>query len=90
MPEQKQEQDIEAKSIKNDAQQRLSLEQQEGRIYPITEGVSPKTGVVYQRYFNRFLKHIQITDLQVLLDFNQKVIKEMIIDYCRQSAAKGS
>jgi site-specific recombinase XerD len=54
-------------------------------IYPITEGVSPKTGAVYQRYFNRFLKHIQITDLQVLLDFNQKVIKEMIIDYCRQS-----
>jgi integrase len=37
--------------------------------------------VVYQRNFNRFLKHIKIHDLEVLLDFNQKVIKEMIIDY---------
>jgi integrase len=52
------------------------------RIYEVTAGLSSKhTREVYQRYFNRFLDHIQIHDLQVLLDFSPKVIKQMISDY---------
>ena len=33
------------------------------------------------RNFKRFENYIKIHDLDVLLDFNQKVIKEMVIDY---------
>ena len=52
------------------------------KIYSVTAGVpSNQTRIVYQRYFNRFLKHIKINDLQVLLDFSPKVIKQMIADY---------
>jgi len=52
------------------------------RIYPITEGVdSPKTKITYTKCFNHFLDFIKINDLQVLLDFSPKVIKQMIIDY---------
>lgn len=51
------------------------------RIYPVTEGKSKKTAAVYKRLFERFLEHIKIHDLQVLLDFSPKVIKQMIIDY---------
>jgi hypothetical protein len=51
-------------------------------IYEITEGIhSPQTKAVYQRVFNCFLDHIKIHDLQVLIDFSPKVIKQMIIDY---------
>jgi integrase len=52
------------------------------RIYPVTEGVqSVQTADVYERYFNHFLDHIKIHDLQLLLDFSPKVIKQMLIDY---------
>jgi hypothetical protein len=52
------------------------------RIYPVTEGVnSSKSKVVYQRAFNHFLDYVRIHDLQVLLDFSPKVIKQMIVDY---------
>jgi integrase len=52
------------------------------RIYPITEGIqSSKTSDTYERYFNHFLNHIKIHDLQVLLDFSPKVIKQMLVDY---------
>jgi hypothetical protein len=51
------------------------------RIYEVTEGLSPQTSVVYRRAFNRFLDHIKIHDLQVLLDFSPKVIKQMMADY---------
>lgn len=56
--------------------------EQKHRIYPPTEGIdSPYTKDVYQHAFDRFLNHIKIHDLQVLLDFSPKVIKQMIIDY---------
>jgi site-specific recombinase XerD len=85
-----QQQDIGAKSVEKRAHG-LSFErhQQHNRIYLITEGVDYKTGVAYQRYFNRFLNHIKITDLQALLDFSPKVIKEMIIDYMLYLRDKG-
>jgi integrase len=52
------------------------------RIYPVTEGIrSAQTADVYKRYFNHFLDYIKIHDLQVLLDFSPKVIKQMLIDY---------
>ena len=44
------------------------------RIYEVTAGLPSKhTREVYQRYFNRFLDHIQIHDLQVVLDFSPEV-----------------
>jgi integrase len=59
----------------------LSPERQP-RIYEVTEGIqSSKTAATYTRYFNHFLNHIKIHDLQVLLDFSPKVIKQMLIDY---------
>lgn len=52
------------------------------RIYPLSEGLqSPRTVDAYERCFNHFLDHIKIHDLQVLLDFSPKVIKQMIVDY---------
>jgi integrase len=52
------------------------------RIYPVTEGIrSAQTADVFKRYFNHFLDYIKIHDLQVLLDFSPKVIKQMLIDY---------
>src|SRR5919106_1001906 len=52
------------------------------RIYPISEGIqSDQTKIIYERCFNRFLNHIKIHDLQVLLDFSPKVIKQMLVDY---------
>ena len=52
------------------------------RIHPVTEGVqSAQTADVYKRYLNHFLDHIKIHDLQVLLDFSPKVIKQMLVDY---------
>jgi hypothetical protein len=49
------------------------------RIYPVTEGIqSTHTADVYKRYFNHFLDYIKIHDLQVLLDFSPKVIKQML------------
>ena len=52
------------------------------RIYPVIEGIpSPYTQKAYQRSFDRFLNFIKIHDLQVLLDFSPKVIKQMIVDY---------
>lgn len=56
-----------------------------GRIFNVTEGTrTKKTAVVYQRIFKRFLKHIKIDDLQVLVDYSKnrpQIIKEMIVDY---------
>src|SRR5918994_3262045 len=52
------------------------------RVYPKTEGIqSSKTSATYSRYFNPFLNYIKIHDMQVLLDFSSKVIKQMLVDY---------
>ena len=68
-----------AEEISNSIQKNVKIRI---RIYPISEGIrSPKTVVVYQRCFNHFLDYIKIHDLQVLLDFSPKVIKQMIVDY---------
>ncbi len=54
----------------------------ERRTYDVTEGLrSKQTAIIYRRSFNRFKNFIQIHDLQVLLDFGPKVIKDMIIDF---------
>jgi hypothetical protein len=52
------------------------------KIFPVIEGISSKkTQISYQRCFNHFLDRIKIHDLQVLLDFSQKMIKQMLVDY---------
>ena len=52
------------------------------RIYKITEGIqSNQTKIIYQRVFNHFQDYVKIHDLQVLVDFSPKVIKQMVIDY---------
>jgi integrase len=62
--------------------QNFQNQEQSPRIYPVTEGVeSNQTKIVYQRLFNHFLDYVKIHDLQVLLDFSPKVIKQMIVDY---------
>ena len=59
--------------------------QRQKRIFEVTEGIrSAKTAVVYQRIFKRFLNHIKIHDLEVLLDYSKtrpQIIKEMLVDY---------
>ena len=53
-------------------------------IYPVIEGLkSSYTKVAYRRNFNHFLDHIKIHDLQVLLEYNPKIIESFIIDYVR-------
>jgi integrase len=52
------------------------------KIYSVTDGIdSAQTRAVYLRNFNRFLNQVKTHDLQVLLDFSPKVIKQMIVDY---------
>ena len=74
----------------NDSFPRQRLEQtqqrqRQKRIFEVTEGIrSAKTAVVYQRIFKRFLNHIKIHDLEVLLDYSKtrpQIIKEMLVDY---------
>ena len=61
---------------------KYSAENKPRRIFPITEGIpSPYTQKAYLRSLKRFLDFVKIYDLQVLLDFSPKVIKEMIVDY---------
>lgn len=51
-------------------------------IYPITEGCqSDYTKRTYKNSFNRFLKHIGISDLQVLIDLGPKALEQIIIKY---------
>src|ERR687892_490413 len=65
----------------NQDRERLNYNRQP-RIYPATEVIqSAQTADVYKRYFNHFLDYIKIHDLQVLLDYSPKVIKQMLIDY---------
>ena len=53
-------------------------------IYDVTEGLQSKyTKLAYRRGFKRFLDHIKIHDLQVLLDYNPKIIESFIIDYIK-------
>ena len=53
-------------------------------IYPVTEGLkSSYTKIAYRRNFNHFLDYIKIHDLQVLLEYNPKIIESFIIDYIR-------
>jgi site-specific recombinase XerD len=60
----------------------LGWSEHKHRIYPVVEGIpSPYTQKAYQRSFERFLTYVKIHDLQVLLDFSPKVIKQMIVDY---------
>ena len=52
------------------------------RIYEVTKGIqSNQTKTVYQQIFKHFQDYVKIYDLQVLLDFSPKVIKQMVIDY---------
>mgnify|MGYP006264524073 CR=1 FL=1 len=55
------------------------------RIFDVTEGIrSKKTAAVYRSVFKRFLKHVKINDLQVLLDYSTtrpQIIKEMLVGY---------
>jgi hypothetical protein len=55
------------------------------RIFWVTEGANTKkTAIAYERIFKRFLMHIKIDDLQVLIDYSKtrpQIIKEMIVDY---------
>jgi len=66
-------------SQRYDLSNKLPLKQ---RIYLVTDtDKATKTKEQYLRNFNHFLDFINIHDLQVLLDFSPKVIKQMIIDY---------
>jgi site-specific recombinase XerD len=59
-----------------------SLVDREPQIYPVTEGVqSVYSKKCYNNSFNRFLRHIKIQDLQVLLDLGPKVLEQIIIKY---------
>ncbi|HEY7082981.1 MAG TPA: hypothetical protein VH500_25085, partial [Nitrososphaeraceae archaeon] len=69
-------------------QLQLQLQQNQNhnlRIFDVTVGIrSKKTAAVYQSVFKRFLKHIKINDLQVLLDYSRtrpQIIKEMLVGY---------
>lgn len=51
-------------------------------IYPVTECCnSDYTKQSYKNSFNRFLKHIKVHDLQVLVDFGDKALEQLIIKY---------
>jgi hypothetical protein len=55
---------------------------QQPKIYPVTEGdQSIYSKKYYKNSFNRFLRHIKIQDLQVLLDLGPKVLEQMMIKY---------
>lgn len=80
--------DAEATLGQNDVQNSSFVKVEgEGRIlqqdiYPVTEGVkSDYTKQVYKDSFNRFLRHIKVHDLQVLIDFGPKVLEQMIMKY---------
>jgi hypothetical protein len=50
-------------------------------IYPVTEGqiyISKYTKQAYKTSFNRFLKHINIQDLQTLVDLGPKVMEQIV------------
>jgi hypothetical protein len=50
-------------------------------IYPVTEGLNSKyIKQAYKTSFNRFLKHINIQDLQTLVDLGPKVMQTESID----------
>lgn len=51
-------------------------------IYPVTEACnSSYTRQVYKTSFNRFMKVINIHDLQVLRDLGPKVMEQMVVKY---------
>ncbi len=51
-------------------------------IYPVTECCnSYYTRQSYKNSFDRFLKYIKIYDLQVLVDFGDKALEQLIIKY---------
>jgi integrase len=51
-------------------------------IYPVTECCnSDYTRHSYKNSFERFLKHIKVYDLQVLCDFGNKALEQLIIKY---------
>jgi integrase len=73
---------FETQNLLNNSSDSSNSRQQKQRIYPVTEGIqSTRTEIVYKRCFNHFLDHIQIHDLQVLLDFSPKIIKQMLVDH---------
>lgn len=58
--------------------------QQHPEIYPVTEGIqSYHTLIAYRRNFKHFIDYIKIHDLQVLLEYNPKIIESFIIDYIK-------
>jgi hypothetical protein len=75
--EQHQQQQEQTQQLQHEPEQ-----QKKQTIYPVTEDVrSSQTRDKYRRNFNLFLDHVQIHDLQVLLDLGPRVIQEMIIKY---------
>jgi len=55
---------------------------QSRRIYQVTEGHrSKETCDKYRNCFQRFLNHIRIHDLDVILDLGREVIQELVIKY---------
>jgi integrase len=55
---------------------------EENVIYPVTECCNSEyTRQSYKNSFDRFLKYINVYDLQVLIDFGDKVLEQLIIKY---------
>jgi integrase len=51
-------------------------------IYPVTECCnSDYTRQSYKNSFERFLKHIKVNDLQVLRDFGDRALEQLVIKY---------
>ena len=51
-------------------------------LYPVTECCnSDYTRQSYKNSFDRFLKHIKVYDLQVLWNFGDKALEQLIIKY---------
>jgi integrase len=74
-----------------DTQYLEAAEQQQNRIYLVTDGLKSKyTRRDYRLAFNQFLRvGAKTTDLQVLLDYKPKVIEQMVIGYIESLVDKG-
>ena len=62
----------------------MSFDEDYSIVYAVTEGLqSPDTKVAYSRNFKHFLDYTKIHDLQVLLEYNPKIIDSFIVDYVK-------
>jgi hypothetical protein len=77
---QKEQQEHHEQQIHSEEIELVQSPDQQPKIYPVTEGVqSIYSKKYYKNSFNRFLRHIKIQDLQVLLDLVPKVLEQMMI-----------